>query len=69
MPHLEEFYNSYSNDDVRKKNNFIVGPQLDFGGSAVLDYASDDGDLELNYTPKINELAPNSLRESRCKTS
>jgi hypothetical protein len=61
---LEEFYNSYSDADVRKKNNFIVGPQLDFGGSAVLDYASDDGNLELNYTPKINELAPNSKREA-----
>jgi hypothetical protein len=61
---LEEFYNSYSDADVRKKNNFIVGPQLDFGGSAVLDYASDDGDLQLNYTPRINELAPNSLREA-----
>ena len=61
---LEEFYNSYTDADVRKKNNFIVGPQLDFGGSAVLDYASDDGDLQLNYTPKINELAPNSKREA-----
>lgn len=61
---LEEFYNSYDNADVRKKNNFIVGPQLDFGGSAILDYASDDGDLQLNYNPKINELAPNSQREA-----
>jgi starch-binding outer membrane protein, SusD/RagB family len=61
---LEEFYNSYDNADVRKKNNFIAGPQLDFGGSAILDYASDDGDLVLNYTPKINELSPNSIREA-----
>ncbi len=61
---LEEFYNSYEDGDKRKANNFIVGPQLDFGGSAILDYASDDGDLVLNYTPRINELAPNSLREA-----
>ncbi len=61
---LEEFYNSYSDSDVRKKANFIVGPQLDFGGSAVLDYASDDDDLQLNYTPNINELEPNCKRES-----
>ena len=61
---LEEFYNSYDDGDARKKANFIVGPQLDFGGSAVLDYASDDDDIQLNYTPKINELAPNSLREA-----
>jgi hypothetical protein len=61
---LEEFYNSYSANDVRKANNFIEGPQLDFGGSAILDYASDDDDIQLNYTPKINELAPNSQREA-----
>lgn len=61
---LEEFYNSYESGDLRKANNFIVGPQLDFGGSAILDYASDDGNPILNYTPKINELAPNSYREA-----
>ncbi|MFM2394441.1 MAG: hypothetical protein RLZZ546_2423, partial [Bacteroidota bacterium] len=60
---LEDFYNSYEAGDLRKKNNFIVGPQLDFGGSAILDYASDDDDLQLSYNPKINELAPNSSRE------
>lgn len=61
---LEEFYNSYEDGDARKANNFIVGPQLDFGGSALLDYAADDEDIQLNYTPKINELAPNSQREA-----
>ncbi len=61
---LEEFYNSYEDSDVRKGANFIVGEQLDFGGSAILDYASDDGNLVLNYTPNINELQPNSLREA-----
>ena len=61
---LEEFYNSYESGDLRKANNFIVGPQLDFGGSAILDYASDDGNPILNYTPQINELAPNSYREA-----
>ena len=61
---VEDFYNSYADGDLRKANNFIVGPQLDFGGSAVLDYASDDGNPPLNYTPSINELQPNSLREA-----
>jgi hypothetical protein len=37
---------------------------LDFGGNAILDYASDDGNLQLNYNPKINQLAPNSQREA-----
>jgi len=61
---LEEFYNSYEDGDARKAASFIVGEQLDFGGSAILDFASDDGNLVLNYTPAINELQPNSLREA-----
>ncbi len=61
---LEEFYNSFEDGDKRKQASFIVGEQLDFGGSAVLDYASDDGNLVLNYTPSINELQPNSQREA-----
>jgi len=61
---LEEFYNSYEDGDARKKANFLAGEQLDFGGSAILDYASDDGNLVLNYNPAINELQPNSLREA-----
>ncbi|MCB0614009.1 MAG: RagB/SusD family nutrient uptake outer membrane protein, partial [Phaeodactylibacter sp.] len=66
---LEEFYNSYEAGDKRKANNFIVGPQLDFSGSAILDFASDDDDIQLNYTPAINELAPNSLREAGARPS
>ena len=61
---LTDFYNSFDDNDLRKKASFIVGPQIDFGGSAVLDYASDDGDIPLVYTPEINELEPNSLREA-----
>jgi hypothetical protein len=61
---LEEFYNSFEDEDVRKKANFLVGEQFDFGGSAVLDYATDDGNVVLNYTPRINELWPNSHREA-----
>ena len=60
---LEEFYNSYSDDDARKAT-FIVGDQLDFGGNTVLDFASDDENIVLNYTPSINELQPNSQREA-----
>lgn len=66
---LEEFYNSYEAGDARKANNFLAGKQLDFGGSQILDYASDDGNIELNYTPKINELAPNSCRECGVRAS
>lgn len=61
---LEEFYNSYDDADKRKEANFLAGPQLDFGGNALLDFAADDDELQVNYTPAINELEPNSSRES-----
>ncbi|TVZ58672.1 putative outer membrane starch-binding protein [Flavobacteriaceae bacterium MAR_2010_105] len=60
---LEDFYNSYDNADKRKAANFIVGPQFDYEGSAILDYAATGGDLELNYTTDINELEPNASRK------
>jgi len=59
---LEEFYNSYDANDERKTNNFIVGEQLDYGGSTIVDY-SDPADPILNYVPTINELEPNAQRD------
>jgi len=61
---LEEFYNSYEDGDLRKEANFLVGPQTDFTGNALIDFAADDDDLQINYTPQINELEPNSLRQA-----
>ncbi len=60
---LEEFYNSYEDGDLRKEANFLVGPQTDFSGNPLLDFAADDDDLQVNYTPAINELEPNALRQ------
>lgn len=64
---LEEFYNSYSNDDKRKAANFIAGPQVDLNGNPILDLAFDKADEDgaaINYTPAINELAPNGSRQA-----
>lgn len=60
---LEEFYNSYEDGDLRKEANFLVGPQTDFSGNPLIDFAADDDDLQVNYTPAINELEPNALRQ------
>jgi hypothetical protein len=62
---LEEFYNSYDNTDDRKANNFLVGPQETANGEPIIDFASEttDPDLQLNYTPAINEVFPNANRE------
>lgn len=64
---VEEFYNSYSSDDKRKQANFIVGPQRDINGSPILDLAfdkADDDGAPVNYTPSINQLAPNGSRQA-----
>ncbi|WKZ58092.1 MAG: RagB/SusD family nutrient uptake outer membrane protein [Cyclobacteriaceae bacterium] len=64
---LEDFYNSYQDGDERKENNFIVGPQTDVNGNPILDLAFDQADqdgAEINYTPEINELAPNGSRQA-----
>ncbi|WP_299529606.1 RagB/SusD family nutrient uptake outer membrane protein [Ulvibacterium sp.] len=60
---LEEFYNSYETGDLRKEANFLVGPQTDFSGNPLIDFAADDDDLQVNYTPAVNELEPNALRQ------
>ncbi|MFM7859102.1 MAG: RagB/SusD family nutrient uptake outer membrane protein [Flammeovirgaceae bacterium] len=64
---LEAFYNSYEATDKRRANNFIVGPQKDIDGNPILDLAFDKEDPdgpEINYTPKINMLAPNGSRQA-----
>ena len=65
---LEEFYNSYESNDLRRQASFLVGPQFDFTGSAILDYESDDDNVQLNYTPEVNELFPNCLREAGARS-
>ena len=59
---LEEFVNSYEAGDARKKANFISGPQLDYGGNALVDLASDSPTPEIVYSLGINELEPNGAR-------
>lgn len=64
---LEAFYNSYADGDKRKLNNFIVGEQFDISGNPILDLAFDKADPDgapINYTPFINELAPNGSRQA-----
>jgi len=64
---LEAFYNSFDNADVRKEASFIEGAQFDAGGTnPILDVAFDQDDPDgapINYTPFINEIAPNGSRQ------
>ena len=75
---LEEFYNSYDPADKRRKNNFIVGPQFAADGTTPILDASyektqvagdpnstiDPDGAPLNFTPKVNEFLPNTLRQA-----
>lgn len=61
---IEDFYNSYEEDDVRRAN-FLVGPQLTSTGLPAEDNgveARDPDGAQVNFTPKITSLT-NALRQ------
>ena len=63
---LEEFYNSFDEDDDRI-NSFIEGPQFSSSGERLLDISAEPGDPDgqpLTFTPEINELAPGAFRQA-----
>ena len=63
---LEAFYNSFDDDDARI-GSFLEGPQFASDGSRLedLSFESDDPDgAPLTFTPNINMLFPNSLRQA-----
>ncbi|WP_268034277.1 RagB/SusD family nutrient uptake outer membrane protein [Algoriphagus sp. PAP.12] len=63
---LEEFYNAYDDDDVRK-GSFLEGPQYASDGSRLMDPSAEANDPDgepLTLTPEINELAPNAIRQA-----
>jgi hypothetical protein len=62
---LEEFYNTYEENDVRK-DNFIVGPQYSSKGERLMDASFEPEDPDgapLTFTPSIRELFPKALRQ------
>lgn len=63
---LEEFYNAYEATDSRR-NSFLVGPQFSSTGERLVDASAEAADPDgppLTFTPEINELEPNSLRQA-----
>ena len=63
---LEEFYNSFDDEDIRK-NSFIQGQQFDVDGNEIIDTGAEEADLNgppLFFRANINELGPNALREA-----
>lgn len=76
---LEEFYNSFEDDDVRKgdagtltgpaqrRGSFVAGFQYKSNGEPVVDSGYEPGlDLDgpqLNFTPQISQIGPGALRQ------
>jgi len=64
---LEEFYNSYSDNDVRK-GSLREGPQFASDGvTRLIDAAAEPNDPDgppITFTPRINMLAPNAFRQA-----
>ena len=64
---IQEFYNSYSANDKRIKN-FLTGQQYAADGKTKLTdsgvEAADPDGPNLNFTPEVNELYPNLLRQA-----
>ena len=73
---LQEFYDSYDDDDVRKgtpgvqqeRSNFLVGPQFALDGvTRLIDpgaEASDPDGPPLTFMPEISEIRPSALRQA-----
>ncbi len=64
---LEEFYNSFDDDDVRKAS-LREGPQFASDGvTRLIDAAAEPNDPDgppITFTPNINMLAPNAFRQA-----
>ncbi len=76
---MEEFYNSFDDDDLRKgqpgtvdgpytgRGTFLVGYQYKSNGDLVTDDGFEAGDPDgapLNLMPKVNELGPVALKQA-----
>ena len=71
---LQEFYDSYDDDDLRKgeygnqqvRGNFLAGPMfLPDGVTPITDASADDpGGPEVVLTPEVNELEPGAYRDA-----
>ncbi len=63
---LEDFYNSFQDNDVRKQG-FLVGYQKDSKGNYLIDNASFPGSPHgdtVYFDPHINELGPKAFRDA-----
>jgi hypothetical protein len=71
----QEFYNSYADNDKRKgvygnssiRGNFVAGPQFGSDGVRLTDSSAEAADPdgpELTFTPEVNALEPNALRQA-----
>jgi starch-binding outer membrane protein, SusD/RagB family len=63
---MEEFYKSYSDQDARRRA-ILTGPQFSSSGQRLIDTGAEPSDPDgppLTFTPAVNELTPNALRQA-----
>lgn len=63
---MEEFYKSYSDADARRRA-ILTGPQFSSSGQRLIDTGAEPTDPDgppLTFTPAVNELTPNALRQA-----
>lgn len=63
---LEEFYTKFDGNDTRIKS-FLQGPQFALNGTRLKDLSAEANDpdgQDLTFTPAINMLAPQALRQA-----
>ena len=62
-----EFFNMYEENDIRKHDNFLWGPQYSFTGEPILDSGYekelDPDGIQVNFTPEFVDLY-NTIRQS-----
>lgn len=58
---LQEFYESYEDEDARK-DNFLVGVQYSAEGDTLFDPSANNAPII--FTPEINEIQPNAYRDA-----
>ena len=72
---LQEFYDSYDDDDIRKgtpgeqqeRANFLAGPQFSLEGDRLIDPGAEADDPDgppLTFQPEISEIRPGALRQA-----
>ncbi len=66
---VQDFYNTYDDNDLRKEGYFLVGPQFDYQGNKIVDQAAGGADLVLDPFIPALEMTPGSYSPVQIRMS